>query len=184
MTRDLTNLLPADRARSLRAVYFVRLAVIAVLLLAGVAVVHGVLLLPSYLFVQHEVDERRTELALLSERLAGTEEKEVSARVEALGTDAAYLASLAATPKASAAIRAVINLPREGVRLMGFSFMTNTEGASMTVSGVASTRESLRRFEQTLAAEPYIEAADLPISAYAKERDIPFMITLTGTLTP
>lgn len=184
MTPNLTNLLPADRTRSLRRVYFVRLAVVSVLLIAGVAVVHGVLLLPSYLFVQHEVNERRTELALLSERLSGTEEKEVSARVEALGNDAEYLASLATSPKASAAVRAVISLPREGVRLLGFSFMTNAEGASMTVSGIAATRESLRRFEQTLAAQSYIETADLPISAYAKERDIPFMITLTGTLTP
>lgn len=184
MTRDLTNLLPPDRSRALRAVYFLRLGVVGVLLLTGVAIVHGVLLLPSFLFVKHQVDEQKEELARISNTLAGTEEKEVSARVEALNRDATHIAALGKAPTASAAVRAVIALPREGVRLSGFSFMTGTEKTSMTVSGVASTRESLRRFEQTLAAEPYIESAELPISAYAKESNIPFVITLTGTLTP
>jgi hypothetical protein len=31
---------------------------------------------------------------------------------------------------------------------------------------------------------PYVAKADLPISSFAKETDIPFSITLTGSLTP
>ncbi len=184
MTNNQTNLLPESKTRALRAVYFMRLAVVSVLLLAGVAIVHGVLLLPSYLYVQQEVDVKKAELAQLATTLAGTEEQAVSARVTALQSDATHLLALAETPKASAAVRAIIGLPREGVRLTGFSFAPDPAGARMTVTGVATTRESLRRFEQTLSDQPYVASADLPISAYAKERDIAFTITLAGTLTP
>lgn len=181
MELKLTNLLPEDRIRSLRRVYFMRLAVVAVLLLSGVILVHGVLLLPSYLHVRNEVGERTASLAALTTTLAGSEEKEISARVAALGEDSAHLARLSSVPKASAAVRAIAALPRSGIRLTGFSFApkAGTE-TTMSVSGVATTREALRTFEQSLADQPFITSADLPISAYAKERDISFTISLTG----
>jgi len=181
MALELTNLLPEDRVRSLRQVYFMRLAVVGVLLLAGVTVVHGVLLLPSYLYLRNQVGERTAALAALTTTLAGSEEKEISVRVAALAEDSAHLARLSSVPKASAAVRAVTALPRPGIRLTGFSFAPKEEGeAVMSLSGIATTREALRTFEQSLADEPYITSADLPISAYAKERDIPFTISLTG----
>jgi len=184
MMRDQIDLLPEDRARALRQAYFVRLAVVGVFLLSGVAIVHGVLLLPSYLYLNHQVRERTIELERLSQGLAGSEEQEVSARVKSLSESAAHLARLSTTPKASAAIAAVIEVPRSGIRLTGFSYAPAETGAKMTVTGIASTREALRAFEQALRTQPYVESADLPISAYAKESEIPFVITLTGSLLP
>lgn len=184
MELELTNLLPEERIRTLRQIYFFRLAVVAVLLLSGVTVVHGVLLLPSYMYLRNQVGERAASLAALTSTLAGSEEKEISTRVAALAQDSAHLARLSSVPKASAAIRAIAALPRSGIRLTGFSFAPK-EGAesTMLVSGVATTREALRTFEQSLAGEPFISSADLPISAYAKESDISFTISLTGSFT-
>ncbi len=54
----------------------------------------------------------------------------------------------------------------------------------MTVSGMAATRDALRQYATALGGLPYVSKADLPISAYAKDSDITFTITLTGTLTP
>jgi len=184
MELELTNLLPEERIRSLRRVYFIRLTVVAVLLLVGVTIVHGVLLLPSFMYLRNQVGERTQSLAALTSTLAGSEEKEISTRVAALAEDSAHLARLSSVPKASAAIRAIAALPRSGIRLTGFSFAPK-EGAEaqMSVSGVATTREALRTFEQSLADQPFITSADLPISAYAKERDISFTISLTGPFT-
>lgn len=184
MKPELTNLLPENRLRSLRQVYFFRLATVAVLVLSFVAVVHGVLLLPSYLFVQAQVAERQERLDTLTRTLAGAAEKEVSARVAAIGADSAYLAKRAAAAKASTATQAVLAVPREGVRLTGVSFAPEDDGAQMLLSGVAASREALRRFEQALSDESYIAGVELPISAYAKESNIDFTITLTGTFMP
>ena len=184
MEPELTNLLPKERSHALRQLYFLRLAAVSLVVLAGVLIVHGVLLLPSYLYLRSQVEEREASLARLTASLAGSEEQEISMRVAALAADSSHLARLSSVPKASAAVSAIIALPRPGIRLTGFSFAPEDEGAVMTVSGVASTREMLRRFEQSLASEPYVTAADLPISAYAKESDIAFTITLSGPLMP
>lgn len=185
MEPKLTNLLPEERTRALRQLYFLRLTVVSLIVLAGVAVVHGVLLLPSYLYLRNQVAEREGTLTRLTTTLAGSEEQEIGVRVAALASDSAYLARLSSVPKASAAVSALTALPRSGIRLTGFSFAPATDGgATMNVSGIATTREALRRFEQVLAKEPYVTKADLPISAYAKETDIAFTITLTGPLMP
>lgn len=184
MLPELINLLPEPRKRSLRRLYFMRLVVVATVLAAAVMVVHGVLLLPSYLHLRGVVEERTDTLASMQATLAGSEEQELSARIEALRNDATRLGRLSTLPKASAGIAAVLKVPREGIRLSGFSFAPGKDGASMTVSGVASTREALRSYEQALANEPYIASSDLPISAYAKESDIAFSILLSGPFLP
>lgn len=182
---DLTNLLPEDRLRSLRQIYFLRLAVVSLIVLAGVIAIHGVLLVPSYLFVEGQVRERTTALAEIEATLAGSEEKEVSARIASLSADALYLTRLSGVPKASTAVSSVVALPRPGIRLTGFSFAPVAEGgATMVVSGVATTREALRAYERVLSEQTYITSATLPISAYAKDSDISFAITLTGPFLP
>ncbi len=104
MNPELTNLLPEERISALRQLYFQRLAVVSVFVFAAVAVVHAVLLLPSFLYLRNQVTERTAALASLSATLAGTEEKEISARVQSLSEDSAYLARLASIPKASSAV--------------------------------------------------------------------------------
>ncbi len=49
---------------------------------------------------------------------------------------------------------------------------------------MAQTRDALRGYVEALNQLPYVSKADLPISAYAKESAIPFMVTLTGSLQP
>jgi Tfp pilus assembly protein PilN len=184
MMPDLTNLLPIDRLRALRQIYFLRLAVVSLVLGAGVIVVHGVLLMPSYLYLDSQVEERTTALAGIEAQLERSEEKQVSARIASLTADATYLARLADLPKASTAVSAVTELPRPGIQLTGFSFAPAEGGATMTVSGVATTREALRAYERVLSGQTYITSATLPISAYAKDSNITFTITLTGPFLP
>ncbi|KND46856.1 MAG: hypothetical protein AB199_00270 [Parcubacteria bacterium C7867-004] len=186
MALELTNLLPAERGRALRKLYFLRLMTVGVLVLAGVVIIHGVFLLPSYLYLGGQVRERQELVDTLSASLAGDEEKQVSARVLALAKDTKYLAKLETTPAASSVIAAILRVPHLGITLSGFTYTPAKDKAEarMTLTGMATTREALRSYEAALAREPYVSATDLPISAYAKESDISFTITLTGSLMP
>ncbi len=184
MMPDLTNLLPVDRLRALRQIYFLRLCVVSLIVLAGVISIHGVLLMPSYLYLEGQVTDRTQTLAAIEEQLARSEEKEVRARIASLTADATYLARLAGQPKASATVSAITKLPRPGIQLTGFSFAPTEGGVTMTVSGTATTREALRTYERVLSEQTYITSATVPISAYAKDTDIAFTITLTGPFLP
>ncbi|MGK2908741.1 MAG: hypothetical protein ACSLE1_02930, partial [Sphingobium sp.] len=177
-------LIPPERARSFNQLYFLRLATVSVLLLAGIAMVNGVLLLPTYLYLRDLAQDRAIELSTLASELDGTGEQEIRDRVSSLSGDSAYLARLSALPKASAALGALVVMPHPGITLAGFSFLPASAGATMSLSGKASTRDALRRYEQSLRDAPYIDSVDLPISAYAKESDIDFTIMLSGPFLP
>jgi hypothetical protein len=53
---------------------------------------------------------------------------------------------------------------------------------TLSVSGIAVTRGALRAYQLALQSAPFAVAANLPVSAYAKDTDIAF--TITVTLTP
>lgn len=185
MTADLTNLLPGYRKRILAREYVVRLAVVAAWLLVALALVHGLLLVPSYLYVHQQIESREAQIAAL-ESAAGTENEAVLAsRIATLETKAAQLAALAERGTASGAVRAVLSAPRAGIRINGITYTPGAGNSNrMTVNGTASTRDALRQYLETLAALPYVEKAELPISAYAEVSNISFTITLTGSLMP
>lgn len=186
MFPELTNLLPRHRIRAFRRGYFLRLGTLSLVLLAGLVIVHGLLLLPAYLYAKGEVARETAQLASLNARLQNSEEKQVQLRLTALADSVKYLSRLNTTPTASAALSAVLKVPRTGITLTGFTFTPPTpkEGGRMALSGMASSRDTLRAYALALGQLPFITNADLPISAYAQERNIPFTITLTGTLTP
>lgn len=186
MFPELTNLLPRARIRAFKRGYLLRVGALALFLLTGIVVVHGLLLVPSYIYVHSEEKRQETQLAGLNASLQTSEEKEVRARLSQLSGNIAYLNKLATTTAASAAIRTILTVPRTGITLSGFTFAPANakDSGHMTLSGTASSRDTLRAYALALGQLPFVTNADLPISAYAKENDIPFTITLTGTLRP
>ena len=183
------NVLPEERTRALRRKYFVRLGVVALVCIAVLVAAHGVMLFPSYIALQQAAAEKEIQVAALSERL-GSSQDEITTRAAALKENAVYLARLAKTPSASGDIRAILAQNRPDVRITDISFAapTGTSGKAavgkIVVSGVAATREALRAYNVALSGLPFITKADLPVSAYARDTDISFSITLSGPLTP
>ena len=186
MYPELTNLLPPERRRAAKRDYFFRVATVAISALTCVVVGSGVLLIPSYLYVNQQIQVSQARSKDIDTQLASIKGQEASTRMATISGDADYLTRLSGIPTASAVFRAVLGVPRAGITLTGFTFtppQTKDDG-KMTLTGIASTREALRTYNDALTALPFVSNVDLPISSYAKDSVIPFTITLTGTLTP
>lgn len=174
------NLLPTARKKILTKLYFTRVAVVAAGMLSLTLFIHLTLMVPSFVETHLAVSAREREVAGLGERLAVTEDKQVSERVSVLTARVSQLAQSARTHTASSVFRGILAVPHPGVRITGLSFAPGSS-AKMVLVGVAATRESLRSYTATLGTLPYVSNVDLPISAYAKEANIEFTITLTGS---
>lgn len=166
--------------------YFFRLGTVIALALVVLLLIHGILLAPAYFNLREAKANEQSRLNSLNERLASSGDQEIIGRLAGLDQETIRLSGLGETPSATAAIRQVLALPRSGVTLSGFSF-TPPSGkvqGQLRITGVATSRASLRAYQNTLATVPTVSAVDLPISAYAKESDIPFVVTLSGSFTP
>lgn len=163
-----------------------RLAVVGVWTLVGLGVAAGLLLLPTYVYLRGQVVAQGARLASLEASVAASGGNEVEARLSALDANAALLSALAAAPSASKAVYQVLGISRAGITLSGFSFgaAQGTKPSTLVITGTADTRDHLRAYQLALSGAPFITAADLPISAYAKDSNISFGITLTLTQMP
>jgi len=187
MYPKLTNLLPRDYKRQLRHSYFLRLLTVGVIMAVLLLIIHALLLVPSYLYASTRLAAEQRQLDAVANSEQTAQEKQAKASITALSADATYLSRLAAMPTGSGAVRALLAVPSPGIRITGFSYTAPTSAksdASMLVSGTASTRDSLRAYTDALGALPYVKNVDLPISAYAKDSDIDFSLTVTGSLKP
>ncbi len=79
---ELTNLLPSFAIRKLRRTYFMRLITVAAGLLVVALVIHGVLLMPSYVQARIEASREQAELDQLSQKAESSEEKNANARIQ------------------------------------------------------------------------------------------------------
>jgi len=135
-------------------------------------------------FLADAARAKEVRLAGIESALSSADEKALSARLAALTNDAAVLTALADAPSVSNIIRAVIAVSRPGIALSSFAYTpaANKIPGTLALSGTAATRDALRRYQIALQGAPFALSATLPVSAYAKDIDIAFTITMT--LTP
>ena len=181
MHNELTNLLSPERRRAFHREYFLRLGVVAALLASTLIVAAALLLLPTYVFLEKSFQTKEAHLASIESTLASVSEKKLSDRLAALSADAATLTAIANAPSASAIIRAVLATARPGVTLSSFDYTPAAPGShgTLSISGTATTRDALRSYQLALQNAPFALAADLPVSAYAKDTNIAFTISVT-----
>ncbi|MDP2665611.1 MAG: hypothetical protein Q8P23_03180 [bacterium] len=184
MDNELTNLLPPERQQALSRAYLLRIGTVAALLITTLIVVAGLLLLPTYILLAQKAVTKQTQFANIESIFSSADEKALSARLTTLANDAVALMALGRTPSASATVRGALAVPRPGITLFSFAYVpaTGKIQGTLAVSGIATTRDALRTYQLALQSAPFAAAAALPVSAYAKDSDIAF--TITVTLTP
>lgn len=184
MNNGLTNLLPSARRALLKREYRFRFGVIAAMLMNLSLVAAAALLFPTYVFLLGSERAKQAHLASVKTSYFSVDERTLSARLTTLSDNAATLIDLAKKPSVSAIMRSALALPRPGITLSSFVYTpaSGPNQGKLLVSGTAATRDALRGYQLTLQGAPFVSAADLPVSAYAKDTNIAFSITIT--LTP
>lgn len=181
MDNQFTNLLPPDRARALRRDYRIRLGVVVCSFATALTVIAAVLLVPSHLFLVKEASQKEGQRISLYETLSTVDEEKLSARLTALNDQSAILLTLSKERAISALISQVLSVPHPGVQILEFNHKppSETAAATLTIRGAADTRNALRSYQLALQAAPFAASAMLPVSAYAKDSNIPFSVQVT-----
>ncbi len=182
MKSALVNLLPPEREKQETRGYYLRLTSTVLVFAAFLLLCASVLQGPLLLFQWERMRALNAESNALSGQLSSTSGGEFSNRIKRLEGNISYLSRLATSTSVTENVASLTGLPHTGVQLSGLSYVPGTKNSgNMTISGMASTRTALQRYVDVLGTVPFVKNADLPISAYAKDSDIPFTITVTGT---
>ncbi len=187
MSHDVINFLPEDKVQAFKRMYGARVLSATALALVFVAAAHVALLAPAYVYIHETYTSAQMQLAALQNTDQKGESNDIVERVAAAEKNAQTLEAFLDTPQASTFIQALLKLPAVGISLGEISVdiaQTTANTLSMRVSGVADTREALRTYHLAVSGLPFVVQADMPLSVYARENEIPFSIVITGNTTP
>lgn len=181
----MINLIPPDAKARIRIEYRVRAAALWLFGLAAVAIIFGVALLPAQVLITTQSKGySNTEEA----DTVGASEKVSAAQLLSSANEEARLvlenASLPTFLPISDLVSAAASA--HGVSVTGYEFARSAAAiAPVRVAGVAPTRTALAAFRDALLSDPRVSQIELPISNFAKNRDIEFSLSLTlASTTP
>lgn len=180
----MTNLLPMGERKKVSREFLARFVVAALIVVGAAEAVLVVLVAPSYFLARARVEAAVREHESL-EKLSPTQDPAIASFLAS--TRAKIDAGVAnESPGAmSATLGKIISLKGAGIRLVGFKSESKGAGSSIvTINGVAADRDSLLRLKERIENEATWGEVDLPVSSFAKDRDINFMIQFTESTTP
>ncbi|MFA6315336.1 MAG: hypothetical protein WC648_03155 [Candidatus Paceibacterota bacterium] len=176
------TLVPQSERLALRRAYRRRYVVVLCFALSIAGIIGIVSLIPSLLFVSIERKSAEIELASLIKAKDMSGLTEIQQQVAVSQGLLVHLAAGAVSPRSSDLIEDVVR-NRGNVRLTSVALtQVSTSSASMTIRGVAPTRESLLSFKGRLLTSYPGSKVDLPVSELARSADINFSIQLIRKL--
>lgn len=174
----MINLLSAQHKKRFKRIYLVRLLSVSLFMAAVLIVIHGVLLVPTYVFLQTRVLNQSVEKDLLARTLEASGSIEVENRLAELNEKITLLETLSEVPSFVSAIEEVLEVSRVGIKLTQISYEPKNAEVQIALRGVAVDRDALRGFAKRLEERPEIQNVNFPIGDLSKEKDLPFTISI------
>jgi hypothetical protein len=173
----MINLLPPHARKQVQVEYWIRVCSVWVSLMGLACIIIGLLLTPSLILVQSQLNLYDNEYQNASAQNNVYESLEES--VHLANTISMQLMSSNSEALFSDLLFEVEKIARRSVVLDSIAF-TGTEALveSIQLSGEALSRSLLVQFRDDLEESPFFESVELPLSNLAKDKDVPFNITI------
>lgn len=174
----MINLIPAKAKKAVLTEYWVRVVSVWVIIWSIVTFVCASILLPVYVLIGSQISALEVSASEASQKVSGYEN--VSATLVDASQHAKFALDEFSRPVFSDYITLFEEIQGSSIQLNNISLLRNAEGIEpILLVGVALDREALASFRDRLLAEEVITSVDLPISNLARDKDIPFTITVT-----
>mgnify|MGYP001583583148 CR=1 FL=1 len=174
------NLLPGEYKNNLRLEAWRRFLIFFGTYMGFVGIIAMMLLLPSYFFLQFQIDALESQLTIIksSENYQKTKQGDRDVRF-ANATISSFVSFESTGPKVVAPVEDLLGRVSEGIVLSNFSYTEKPDGTIQgLVGGRAARRELYLAFIANLQKSPYIKTTIIPLSTdLIKETNITFSLS-------
>ena len=178
----MINLIPPSAQKQVKHEYWIRVVILWMFLAGTSFLVFFIFLIPSYVLVHNQLDSFSEKFIHADTNNQSLKISEHSiAEVNAISV---LLASSENTKTFSSVLDEIEKITGDDIILLDFAVMRIGDSfSSIVISGTAPSRASLSSFRDDLDAQPLFEKVELPLASLAKDKDIPFTITITPLKT-
>lgn len=183
----MANLLPVEHKQGITNEYRLRLAasglgLLAVVLLAGIA-----LLVPSFVLTESRHQQHKSTLNSLNETTVSTSTKENKAAIKEANNKLNLISvDNQNQNQPTKILQLLAETQSSGVQINSITFVSADDAdieaddsLEISISGVASSRNDLLSFEESLKNRARVSAVDLPIGTLARRENTAFDMTVT-----
>ena len=175
--KSMINLVPPHAKKGLLIEYWVRVLSAWLTLWASTLLVSACILYPAYILIGSQVTVYEESAKEASEKVATYEN--VSTALVRASIQARFILDETSAISFSEYLKLFQSLQGGSVELSRIAINRTASGVSpVDLVGVAADRQSLASFRDRLLAEESVVSVDLPISNLARDKDIPFNITV------
>lgn len=174
----MINLIPPSAEKQVQREYWVRVASIWMILFGFAFAIVALLNVPVYILVRSQLD------SFLQEYKEATDMTDTFIASEVAIANANEIVRLLAKEDPvepfSRILKEIEGLRGASITILDFT-ISRTENVldPIVVSGVANSRLELSEFRDAIEESEFFASAQLPLSNLAKDKDIPFTITIT-----
>ncbi|MEN9614369.1 MAG: hypothetical protein RLZZ347_676 [Candidatus Parcubacteria bacterium] len=179
------TLLPEKNMKLVTREYRLRLVATALALFVVATILGMVLLSPSLVLIQNREKLVTTKL----DTILASQKKLLAANPDEIAKGTKEMIRLLTTrsqvTSVSALLDRIVSHQIEGVRLTALDYSLAGAGATVVVSGVASTRQVLSAFVKRLEADGALGTVSIPVSNFTKSTNLEFSLSIqvkTNTL--
>ncbi len=176
----MLHFLPQENKKRVVQEYLLRniIFLFAFVLLSVVILIS--LFFPSMFFSEYRSQTITNQLKTI-EQANPTSSKDAIALIRNINATVKALSDQMAYVPMSDIIQKTISLKNNDIKILGISISVGADNTkNITITGFASTRDSLTLYNQNLRANPDFSAVTLPISTFIKDTNINFTMTLTA----
>lgn len=173
------KLITEEKQKLIRKEYLLRRTIIMVAAFAAVLIVGIVGLFPSYILSNSRYSEVLSRTEILKTSQTQSERNELLEWLKSTTNKLVFLSPSLDTDRPVEIFKNFLNEDRLGIKITSLSWKKNGEKITVIISGVASDRQKLLNFEQEINSSGEFSKFSLPVSQYAKEKDIDFQITVS-----
>ncbi|MEK7462014.1 MAG: hypothetical protein AAB618_00345 [Patescibacteria group bacterium] len=174
----MINLIPFEAKKHLVHEYWLRSVTVWFFLWSFVLLLGIVILIPSYVLINLQVKAYTASAETADEKNASFEN--VAKELERASQTAVALSDRFAHPSMTEYVSLFRGFESNSLRITQISLRRDETGIKeVKVAGTAEDRRTLAAFRTRMLDDERIETVDLPISNLAKDRDIPFDLSIT-----
>ena len=181
----MSNLLPVQEKKHLKLLYKKRFGVVALRACMVLCLAAALCLVPSFIYSKNEESDLLAKKAILDKQATGELKQSLISAIADINTRlAVFNQQDFSSPVVGSFINPVLQAKTSSVSLTDMTYVVNPNAniATVTLSGVSTSREAILSFADNLKHMSGVSNVDVPITNFIKESNMPFTITLTVLL--
>lgn len=173
----MANLLPQHYVRSLKRERIVRIATVSCMAAAGVVIIVGVSLLPSYFIARSNEANTSSEIEVLRQVLEKREKGDAASEARQLRAELGAIQEYMADQSAITLIAEVLSDIPDDIDVVNLTLREDT----VKVDGIAGSRSSLLEYQKRIGQNDLFELPPIDVSTLALQFDVTFSLLIPIT---